>query len=394
MPPNGSRRAGRVGPDDNDDGKSHDKYCFTLNNPTDDDYARMAYLAPSPVPGQPPATDSPDHPDPRLDGLQWIIAQTEIGAGGTPHFQGCVHFRSRLSYNSANAVLGFHHPARLAYQRGSATANVGYTHKANHGVPPGDYHSWEWGTPMRQGKRSDLEGFRRDVNSGQKSYSQLQEDHLVLFMRPHNAFDKYISGVGSRTSYQGPILCECHFGDPGTGKTTSLDRRFPGTFIPPSPTLGGNRTLWFDRYDGGPIIQIDDFRGFQFDLSNLLKLLDRRRYTLNVKGSTFPRFPNFKPTPEFPLPLIHITSNYAPWTWYGDRVPTVSIVALLRRFSKFYKYIATSTVLDPVTQGYPSRVEEITPDQAIATFLALRSSASSSNYVPASPHVPYGPRPT
>jgi hypothetical protein len=120
-------------------------WCFTLNNFTPADEARIAGLA---------------------DEVSYVIYGRETGASGTPHLQGFVSFRSRVRLASAVALVG---QAHFSVARNIDQA-IEYCKK------DGDFV--EFGTrPRGPGTRSDLEDFKAAVIGGCLDMKKLRADY-------------------------------------------------------------------------------------------------------------------------------------------------------------------------------------------------------------------------
>lgn len=106
-------------------------WCFTLNNPTDDEIEHI--------------TEVCNRPD-----CEYAIVGREVGESGTPHLQGYILFRRRFCFRPARRLIG--HRVHCERALGSPSQNRSYCSKG------GVFH--EFGTippESSQGKRSDLD---------------------------------------------------------------------------------------------------------------------------------------------------------------------------------------------------------------------------------------------
>lgn len=111
------------------------KWCFTLNNYTEDEQEALRSLFESPA-------------------CEYAIVGKEQGENGTPHLQGYVCFAQRKRLASIKKEAGFGR-AHLEVSKGNVQQNVTYCSKE------GDFE--EFGDKRKvgcQGKRSDFECFR------------------------------------------------------------------------------------------------------------------------------------------------------------------------------------------------------------------------------------------
>ena len=259
------------------------RWSFTLNNPTEDEESKLRGLV------------SSAH-------ATYIVIGKERGESGTFHFQGYIEVPTKLSLSSMKSMIP---RAHLEISRGSSQSNRDYCTKE-------DQDAFEDGTPMTQGRRSDLDEIKEKLDGG-ATMTEIAEQHFTKWVVYRRSFVAYkaLKMISRNWKTQVHIL----WGKTGTGKTRFChdqvqDLRFwsPGDFN------------WFDGYDGQEIVIIDDFRG-EYPLPLLLKLLDRYPMQVPVKGAFVEWLPK----------KVYITSNVQPIMWYDSDGP--SLAALKRRFT-------------------------------------------------------------
>ena len=138
-------------------------WCFTLNNHSEEDLARLEALY------------SPDG----SSEITYLIYGKEIGDSGTPHLQGFVSFNTRKRLSQAVGLIGQAHF--------SIARNV--SHSVEYCKKDGDWK--DYGIPPRlnsngstSGIRVDLEAFKADVRSGSvKSAKEARELHSETYAR-------------------------------------------------------------------------------------------------------------------------------------------------------------------------------------------------------------------
>ena len=101
-------------------------FCFTINNPTDLDKTQVTSLADVP-------------------GVDYLVCGSEVGASGTPHLQGFVHFENPRAFSAVTKALPRAHVIRA---NGTAAQNRAYCLKESLFLEKGELP----GTPSEQGE--------------------------------------------------------------------------------------------------------------------------------------------------------------------------------------------------------------------------------------------------
>lgn len=128
------------------------RWCFTLNNYTNDDIERISNLP--------------------TDTVRYLIAGRETGESGTPHLQGFVSFVGQKTLAAAKALIG--PTAHLEVCR-NADASVEYCRKEDRSpIEVGTYTT-------KQGKRSDIDAFKEAVRNGMLSLKEIREEHSTVY---------------------------------------------------------------------------------------------------------------------------------------------------------------------------------------------------------------------
>lgn len=131
-------------------------WCFTWNNYTDDDVARLSGLVNVPA-----------------SNIQYIIFGKEVGAEGTPHLQGTVCFSKKQRLAQVKAQLGGNPHVEVVK---NINASVNYCKKEGDWVEFGEQ-------PAGRGSRSDLEGFKDDIKGGMLSLKEIREAHSEVYAK-------------------------------------------------------------------------------------------------------------------------------------------------------------------------------------------------------------------
>lgn len=248
-------------------------YCFTLNNPTDEEITNLkdewATL-----------------------GFSYICFSTEQGDNGTPHLQGFLRYRDRIGKSKLRGLLGGR--AHVEPRAGTPDQARDYCRKDNAESDGRFWESGDWNGGKRQGHRTDADAIG-DLIKGGASESDIFDAFPGGFLRLHAGIKRARYVV--ETDRQEAPDVYWYWGGTGIGKSTaaqahSANRR---TYWAP-PCM-----QWWDRYDGHELVIIDEFRG-QIQFNTLLRMLDRFPLDLPVKGG----FCRFKPK------LVVITSPFHP----------------------------------------------------------------------------------
>lgn len=262
--------------------KSRD-WCFTINNPTEDDWRQMKEIE-----------------------CRYICYAPEIGDNGTPHIQGYVMFNSPRHLSALKKIMP---RAHLEYRRG--------THDQARLYIVGDYKGkplnadfTERGTPPEQGKRSDLQSYYEDIKAGKRG-RDLSVDHLAMRVKYPRAEEKLVyeeDKVRARKQYDDGMAPEVHvrWGPPGTGKTRKIFEEHTDIY---EPTIRKCGTHWWTGYQGEDVILLDEFNG-QIPIRDFLRLIDRYPFSMETKGGHVWRLAT----------KIYICSNTPPEEWYPGEI--------------------------------------------------------------------------
>jgi len=277
-------------------------WCFTINNPTED-----------------------QHPPNIWPEVQYVIWQFEAGENNTAHIQGYVAFTKTkmLTWVLAHCERACHWEPRM----GCHSQAKHYCMKP---VPDCDCEHciaaigqriagpWEHGDDSLiaegQGERNDIDHCKEMIDAG-KTDSEIAEAHFGTWCRNYRAFERYRKlAKGKRRSWITHVTVL--WGAPGIGK--SRRARFEAgeaAYWLPKPE--GNAVYW-DGYDGEEHVVIDEFYGW-IARTQLQRLCDSTPLMVNNKFGSTP----------FLAKKIWITSNDPPSQWYRN----IGLGAMERRLT-------------------------------------------------------------
>jgi len=283
-------------------------WCFTLNNYTDADRARI---------GESLGTQA-----------EYVCYQPEVGESGTPHLQGLAIFKNPRALAGVKRLISDR--VHLEVMRGTFAEAHAYCCKEDTRDVTAGFGFTEHGTKPDfpgQGMRSDLDSIGRRLREG-ASLEEIAEAHPSDFIRYHGGIRALQSVVQSKPRVRGPDgvfvapRVSWYYGPAGRGKTETVWQEIGDEpYFVKAPG-----TRWFDGYRGQAIVVLDDFRGDWFSYGYLLRLLDRYPMDVEVKGGTVAWCPT----------TIYITAPRRPEQMYAGIVAREdgSIQQLLRRITE------------------------------------------------------------
>lgn len=227
-------------------------------------------------------------------GTKYCIVGEEVGESGTPHYQGYIEFTNARHLGGLKKAFDpkIHWEPRM----GTGPQAREYCMKDNKYT--------EWGTPPRQGHRSDIESMTAMINEGANTRE-------VLLAHEDKAL-RILNNVIKAKSILRPVKrnwamdVRIYWGESGTGKTSSVYQEFNDNVY--VKMIG----KWWDNYDGETAVLIDDFdpdNCFDQTYDFYLKLLDRYPLMVEWKGGSG----------WFYSKTIIFTSNTDPAFWFRNK---------------------------------------------------------------------------
>lgn len=243
-------------------------FCFTINNPTDDESNdNLEFLGASLALALEQVTF-----------IKRFCFQFERGEMGTLHIQGYCGFDTPSRYSRLRSVDPIFDRAACLASRGSPAANLAYCTKDEGRV----CGPWVSGDFPEQGQRSELLAAQEIIQSG-GSMKQLLDQVPTSFFKFHRGFEKAISLMSSDVPRSDTCEVIVFYGQPGTGKSFMAEKILKHIGKPyyevPAPQNG---TLWLEGYAGEEYLFFDECY-FNISLHMLLQLLDRK--PIPIKGA-------------------------------------------------------------------------------------------------------------
>lgn len=226
-------------------------WCFTINNPTENDFLAIDKI--------------------QFKGLVW---QEEIGDEGTPHIQGYIELARSTTRNCITNRLGGR--ASCSVRRRSQLVAAEYCAK----------ETFEGAKKFcdikikKQGQRTDLNQIKQEIKDGIPMHL-IAEDHFGDFIRYNRGFYLYKRIISAPRDFE--TSSHVIWGESGIGKSRKAFEDYPGAYWCARPNCG---TIWFDDIDEKQDLVFDNYYGWcPYDL--LLRIIDRYPMLLPTRNQGF-----------------------------------------------------------------------------------------------------------
>lgn len=200
-------------------------WCFTVNNPTTDERAKIVALEDDDV-------------------VEYLVFGNEVGESGTPHLQGFVAYGTRVRLTQVKQSVS---------ERGHFEVAKFPEKAAEYCKKDGDFV--EFGVlTLKKGKRSDLDAFKDDVKIGVLTVKELREAHSDVFAKYSQFCTQYIQDNNSVLSVEAHMLYGWQDGLFQTLKTDADPRQIMFCV----DLVGNSGKSWFCHYVSGllPNVQV------------------------------------------------------------------------------------------------------------------------------------------
>lgn len=190
-----------------------------------------------------------------------------------------------------------------------------------------------------------------------KTSSQIAMENLACFIMYGKKISEAIAERAPPRENVAPTVI-VYYGPPACGKTRKCRELYPDAYWFSCPKEGNN--AWFHKYAGEKVVIIDEFYG-QMEWDQLLRLLDRYEYKVEIKGSWA----------QMQATTFVFTSNSPPCEWYsnkkkgnGQHISELDFQTLRRRIAKCYKFILVQDVqAELLSDSQMPIIEYITEEQ-------------------------------
>lgn len=213
----------------------------------------------------------------------------EAPSTGTKHLEGYITFDK---VKKISALKKMFERAHWEMAKGDDADNFLYNLK--------DKKIWINYNNKKQGKRNDLEKVYNLIKDG-KSKKDILDECPVEYIKFHGGIDKAIALCQKKRDFK-PVVTWL-WGPTGTGKTRYVNDNENNVWY------SMKNLQWWDGYENQDVVCFDDFRKDFCTFHELLRILDRYPYRVNIKGGSV----------EFNSKKIYITSCYHPEDMYDTR---------------------------------------------------------------------------
>lgn len=241
--------------------------CFTLNNPTEEEWLWLTTT----WCGWPKNNPT------------WMIIGKEVGETGTSHLQGAFTLNTQVAFSTIKMWPGFRR-AHLEPMHGTPLDSKVYCSKQ-------DLEPFEFGILPTPGKRTDLADACEAIKNGM-TLREMTDNHATVVVKFFKGLTVLRSlRAGPRDPDALPPTIYWLHGATGTGKTKCSWELGCSVSSPSEIWFAPAGTQWFDGYDGQRVAIFDDFRAKGTKFEFLLRLCDRYPLQVPFKGG----FVNWKP---------------------------------------------------------------------------------------------------
>lgn len=236
---------------------------------------------------------------------KYVVYQLELGKeNGTHHFQGYMELNGVHNYTEIHRLPGLE-GCWLAVRKGQQQDARRYCTKTDD--PTFLDGPWEWGTPAKQGARSDLLDIQLKLDNG-VSMKQIAQDHFASWNRHGRSFKEYKRINTKPRNFK--TIVWLIIGPSGRGKSNfadSMARAIGPTYkVPPKKGSG----MYFDDYDGQPCMILEEMNGDKMTPEFFNEFVDKYECVIPSHGAA---------GHQMIAKHLFITTNYHPKYWWKKR---------------------------------------------------------------------------
>lgn len=245
-------------------------WCFTINNPKDDDN-----LIP-------------------LDKVEYIVVGNEVGENGTPHWQGYVCLKTKIRITGLKKWIPRAHIEKM---RGTPQEASDYCKK------DGDYIE-DGILPAQQGSLGGAANKRRwDEAKAKALAGDIESIDSNIYIPYYNTLKRIKSDHAPKVGSIDVLDNEWLHGPTGSGKSRYVREKYPNAFIK-------DADQWWDGYNYEEVVIVEDVDKYDVRLGRYIKLWGDHY--------SFPACFKHQGKLDIRPKKIIITSNYEPSDIWND----------------------------------------------------------------------------
>ncbi|QQL09578.1 replication associated protein [Marmot associated feces virus 6] len=196
----------------------------------------------------------------------YAIYGEEVGENGTPHLQGYVEWKNAKALST---LKEYNKKIHWEPRKGTQKQARDYCLKDGKTKEFGEFKE------KNQGKRSDITEVKEAIKDGKNMREIIEVSTSYQSLRTAELLLKYME----KPRTVKPVIYWL-YGNSGNGKTRLAKEWFPDAYI------SGKNLKWWEGYDGHKSVIIDDFRKDFCTFHELLRIIDRGEYRIEVKGGS------------------------------------------------------------------------------------------------------------
>ena len=267
-------------------------WCWTLNNPTEDDVAAVDAIRVGPRGGE---GDPPD--------FRYLCYGREVGESGTPHLQGYAYAWHPVSLSFVRARIP---RAHFEISRGRPDQAISYCEK------DGDFHE-QGERPASQAQKGAGERERWDRARENARDGDLEAVDSDIYLRYYRTLKEIAKDHMPKVDDHSEVTGVWIYGESGIGKSRKARADFPEAYLKMA-------NKWWDGYQGEDNVILDDLDTKHDCLGHHLKIwADRYAFIAETKGGAIKIRPK----------RLVVTSQYRIDQIWRDEE---TVAALKRRF--------------------------------------------------------------
>lgn len=254
--------------------------------------------------------------------MNYLVYQKETcPTTNKSHWQGYVEMKKKITLGGIKKKVS--NNAHWEIAKGSAESNKAYCHKEQEGSSD----KAEYGEPMAQGERTDLEAMTKSVLSGEMKVSEILEANPIMYHTYGRTLEKAEVMRMNKRHKTSRTWIVWIWGKTGTGKTYALKKLIEaeGRKYEDAYWHTVNDREWWQTYEQQEDVILDDYRG-ELPFQYLLRLGDEYPVAVTKRNIG---------TINFTSKMIWITSSKPPQEIYSKMTDSTDrIEQLLRRIKK------------------------------------------------------------